>query len=164
MTDFLDISFNDFDSDFKIIDDFIHEVEFDNNVNFIQNNDLDFKNTSKPVLATLVDPSSAIAVTHAIIPGPEYHKIIAERANRTCSKCSRVFYLRDYMRKHESICGLKERNFICNYPGCGKRLKTKGSLDCHRQIHKDPVSCDICGMEFNQRSGLYQHKKKYHPA
>lgn len=53
----------------------------------------------------------------------------------------------------------KDKLFVCSFPNCGKRFKTKFSMSRHNLIHSQEknYSCRYCGKKF----ALYQYLKEH---
>ena len=80
----------------------------------------------------------------------------------SCDQCGEKFakklYLKDHVQmKHSEE--ERERNWPCEYPGCGQAFYKKGHLDRHVIIHAEekPYKCDHCDKTFAQNGGLLEH-------
>ena len=63
-----------------------------------------------------------------------------------CEECGEAFVeertLNDHMERNYS----DERNYVCDFKGCGKTFKTEVDLNNHKKSHGDekPYPCSYC--------------------
>ena len=63
-------------------------------------------------------------------------------------------------RKHSD-----ERNYVCDFKGCGKAFKTKVDLSNHKKSHIDKKQhpCPYCKKAYKTHQDLQGHVFKKHP-
>lgn len=90
----------------------------------------------------------------------EHHRRLhLDERKFTCDLCTKAFQTKKHLQSHQEAVHSKNSNShvceICNLP-----YKTDFYLKAHMKIHrKKTYKCSLCGKEFAQHSGLYQHKK-----
>ena len=73
-----------------------------------------------------------------------------------------------YRSAHESRQGdSRQKDFQCEYPGCGETFKTEGFLNIHQGMkqhyQKEGLyTCEFCGQEFSNTTNKSIHKHKVH--
>ncbi|GFO23884.1 Zinc finger 544 protein [Plakobranchus ocellatus] len=112
--------------------------------------------------------------------------IIKVPAGFKCSLCGHVFTLRGNAKSH-LITHTDRRPFICDFEGCGKKLRTKEALRRHQLSHlgikmfecnicrkklstnislqehmtvhsgEKPLTCPVCGRKFRQKTVMNRH-------
>lgn len=69
------------------------------------------------------------------------------------------------MKRHEKEHS-GEKNFVCNFEGCGKKFSRKYDLKIHYRIHtqEKPYACTFegCGKKFSRNSVLMEHVRNVH--
>ena len=78
-----------------------------------------------------------------------------------CKLCSKSFYTKLQLNRHERNVHICERNFACRF--CGKSFFTQTYLNIHLKIHTDERSeiCDICGKGFRLKAHLRAHLRMH---
>lgn len=75
-----------------------------------------------------------------------------------CHLCGELFHIKErfdvHLRRHSG-----QRPFICDFPNCGKSFLSMGQRNHHKQIHGDPVSCEVCGNLYANARVLQKHAK-----
>ena len=80
-----------------------------------------------------------------------------------CDRCPRVFNqkksLAVHLMSHDKI-----KDFICDWPDCGRRFASKWSLQVHVRRHtgEKPLRCNHCSYACTQRNALNFHQKSKH--
>ena len=102
---------------------------------------------------------------------PHYESCIKVNRGKICPECGKTT-LSKHMARHMEI-HMREKGLTdqeakkplyhyCDI--CGKRCTTKDNLTTHQKsVHSEgEVSCPVCGMEFDNISKMYKHKRKEH--
>ena len=83
-----------------------------------------------------------------------------------CSICSKVFGSMGILSRHIKIVHQKEKAFICQEPGCGKKFGQKPALQDHmRSAHgaaKLVCMKAECSATFVWATALYKHMREDH--
>ena len=80
-----------------------------------------------------------------------------------CKVCSREFAFKSELTTHETI-HLDEKHFICHYPRCNGKYKTKAEYRRHYKTHgptSDDYNCPVCNKAFNKAKYLREHKQAH---
>ncbi|EDV48670.2 uncharacterized protein Dere_GG16748 [Drosophila erecta] len=75
----------------------------------------------------------------------------------SCQFCSDTFFTSSAKSRHERMRHIRDQSYQCDE--CGKRFNTKTCLNKHKFLHTGlkPFSCDICNIDFAQKSKLRNH-------
>jgi uncharacterized Zn-finger protein len=89
---------------------------------------------------------------------------VAPKTHKPCPKCNKTFSLSSSLSRHKKTCGVTERDFACDYPGCEYKATTKFNLEMHKKIHGEKnFVCDLCNAGFKTPPALRNHKTTHYP-
>ena len=86
-----------------------------------------------------------------------------ENCKHSCNLCGKQFNRKDYLKRHQKTHEVSEPEFSCNL--CEKKFGRQDTLNDHTQrVHvseRATYTCNICGQNFNIKSNMVRHKKRF---
>lgn len=81
----------------------------------------------------------------------------------TCHMCGRT--MNKFSLKNHLLIHTGDKNWVCDYEGCGKSFLRRDKLQQHKKLHStaDHYTCPYCNNGFRYRSWLDTHIQKKHP-
>lgn len=81
-----------------------------------------------------------------------------------CPQCGKRFTNKYILQDHIDGVHMGKREYVCDWPGCGKKFARPWNLTVHRRIHTDekPLQCELCGFRGRQKNSMNHHYKTHH--
>ena len=98
-------------------------------------------------------PTSTARTSHAKTHDPS--------SNLPCDQCGEKFSRRDHLRLHYKRKHAVQKDYGCDFEGCGEWFTTPGELKSHKLKHSGEKAfvCSICQHLFSCKSNLNKHKE-----
>ena len=82
-----------------------------------------------------------------------------------CKECGEAFVEKKTLDAHMEIKYSDERNYVCNFEGCGIAFKSEQALRNHMKSHSDEKlhQCPYCKEAYKTNQNLQRHVFKKHP-
>ena len=82
-----------------------------------------------------------------------------------CEECGAAFVQKGHLDDHMKHKHSDERNYVCDFEGCGEAFKSEPALYIHKKSHSDEKlhQCRYCPKAYKTNQNLQTHVYKEHP-
>ena len=84
--------------------------------------------------------------------------------NYKCEECKEAFVTQTELKNHKKRKHSDERNYVCDFEGCGEAFKSEPALYIHKKSHSDEKlhQCRYCKKAYKTNQNLQTHVLRKH--